>query len=200
MFTSIDIFMRMRFTGFRQMCEAEEQEDQGDFQKSNMDKVLARDLNILPGNNDDKMDMVAPGGAVEFKGEQLKRLNQLLGFDGPDTAMKLVRVINRNDYGVQLEDITGGCDKDMLNKGQDSVRFGDRFFPHAPCSPTHGQKFWVSAKDWDYLRMPLPPGGGGAGGGLGGPPGGGLGGPPMGGPPPGGPPPPPGGGGPPPPV
>jgi hypothetical protein len=175
---------QMRFNGFRQLCE--------EFEKSNMDRVLARDLNIIPNNNDDKMDTISPGNAIEFKGHHLKRLNKLIGIDGPDTAMKMVRPIHANKFGVQIEDITGGCDKDGLNTGREYGRFSDQPFPHAPCSPTNGQKWWISAKDWDNIRMPLPPGGG-QGGGMGGP-GGGLGGPGMGGPPA------PGGGSPPPPA
>lgn len=168
----------MRFKGFRTICEA-------DFEKSDMDKVLARDFNIIPKNNDQKTDTFSAGGAIEFKGGRLQKLNKLFGInDAPDTAMKLIRVINQNDYGVQLEDITGACDQNLLNKGRETGRFADRPFPHAACSPTNGQKFWVSAKDWDNIRMPLPSNSAGGMGGM----------PPMGGPPPGGagaPPPPP---------
>lgn len=185
----------MRFTGFKQLCES-------DFEKSNMTKILARDLNIVPGSNDKSMDSISPGSAIEFKGGHLKSLNKLLGIEDHDVAMKLIRVINRNDYGVQIEDVSGACDNQGLNTGRGIGRFADRPFPHMPCSPTNGQKWWVSAKDWDHIQMPLPPGGGAAGGG--GPPMGGMGGPPMGGPPMGGPPPggPPGAGGaaPPPPI
>ena len=156
------------------MCEA-------DFQKSNMDGVLARDLNIVP-SSDDQSDMISPGSAIQFKGHHLKRLNRLIGIKGEDVAMKLIRVVQRNKYGVQIEDVTGSCDKDGLNQGRDLGPFSDRPFPHAPCSPTNGRSWWISARDWDNIRMPLPPGqqnagggpmGGGLGG-MGGPPGGGL--------------------------
>jgi hypothetical protein len=175
--------MELRFTGFKRLVE-----DDVEFEKSNMDKVLARDLNIVPGDNDKKMDMIAPGGAIEFSGSKLKRLSELLGFKD-DTAMKMISVVRRNEYGVQLKDVTGGCDGKLLNKGREGGRFDGKPFPHAPCSPTDGQIWWISAKDWDYIRMPLPPGGGAGGAPPGGPPG----------PPPGGGAPPPGGGGPPPP-
>jgi hypothetical protein len=159
----------MRFTGFRYLCEA-------DFEKSNMDGVLARDLNIVPHDNDTKMDMVSPGAAIQFKGKQLKALNKLLGIDGEDVAIKMIHVVRRNDYGVQIQDITGGCDNKGLNTGRDYGPFADQPFPHAPCSPTNGKVWWISAKDWDNIRMPLPPGSGQQGGGSLGGPGGGLGG------------------------
>lgn len=166
-----------RFVGFRRLCE--------DFEKSSMNSILARDLNIVPGDNDTKMDMISPGNAIQLKGNGLKGLNKLIGIED-DVAMKLIRVINRNNYGIQIEDVTGGCDKEGLNTGRDYGWFSGQPFPHAPCSPTNGKKWWISAKDWDNIRMPLPPGQQqqGGGGGLGGPPmggGGGLGGPPMGG-------------------
>ncbi len=204
----------MRFTGFRRLCEQDgtmppAPQDPGqskpkpkhDFEKSNMDGVLARDLNIVPKSNDGPMDMIAPGSGIEFKGKHLKRLNDLLGIEGHDVAMKLIRVLQRNDYGVQIEDVSGGCDSQGLNTGREYGPLAGRPFPHMACSPTNGHKWWISAKDWDNIRMPLPPGGGGGAGGpggMGGPPGGGMGGG-------GGPPPPPGagepapGGGPPPP-
>ncbi len=185
----------MRFTGFRQLCEEGE-----DFKKSNMDGVLARDLNVVPFSNDKAMDMISPGSAIQFttnkdpKKNTLLKLNKLLGIEGEDVAMKLIRVVQRNKYGVQVEDITGSCDKDGLNQGRGIGPYGDRPFPHMPCSPTSGRTWWISAADWDNIRMPLPPGQGGAGGGgaggPGGPMGGGLGGPAGGGAPP---PPPPGG-------
>lgn len=183
--------MPMRFTGFRILCEAPEPPKKG-FEKSNMDGVLARDLNIVPGSNDKAMDMVSPGSTIQFKGNKLKSLNKIIGIDGDDVALKLIRVVKQNKFGVQIEDITGACDKDGLNTGREFGRFSDRPFPHAPCSPTSGKKWWISGKDWDNIRMPSAGaaggggGMGGAGGGMGGPPGGGMGGPPM--------PPPPGGG------
>lgn len=187
--------MKLRFTGFRKLCEQ-------DFKSSNMDGVLARDLNITPEKNDGTTDVVSPGSAIQFKGHQLKSLNKLLGIDGEDVAVKLINVLKRNKYGVQIQDITGGCDRDGLNTGREYGHFSDRPFPNAPCSPTNGRTWWISAKDWDNIRMPLPPGqGGGAGGGPmgGGPPMGGMGGgPPAGGAPPAGPAPSPGGGPPPP--
>ena len=129
---------RSRFTGFRTMCE-------GDFQKSNMDGVLARDFNVVPQINDKAMDMISPGSGIEFKGKHLERLNKLIGIKGVDTAQKLMRVIERNDYGVRIEDISGGCDDKGLSTGMKFGRFSDRPFPHMPCSPTNGQKWWISA-------------------------------------------------------
>lgn len=162
----------MRFTGFRLLCEK--------FEKSNMDGVLARDLNIIPGDNDTKMDLASPGAAIQFHGKKLKGLNKLLGIHGEDNAIKMIKVINRNKFGVQIEDVTGGCDKDNLNIGREYGHFSDRPFPHAACSPTNGKKWWISAKDWDNIRMPLPPGQQGGNGGMSPPMGGGM---PMGGPP-----------------
>lgn len=194
---------QLRFTGFRKLCEeAADYQDQeknlghtgkGDFQKSNMDGVKARQLNIIPGKND-YADMLA-GGNIDLTGDKLKKFNKMMGFED-DAAMKKLRIIKRNDYGVQVEDVTGACDNQGLNQGRDGPgTFASRPNVHAPCSPTNGRKWWISAKDWDFVRMPLPPGGGAAGGGGGmgmpggGPPGGGA-------PPPGGggaaPPPPPG--------
>lgn len=119
---------QLRFTGFRKLCEdatdyQDEEKDlgntgKGDFQKSNMDGVLAHDLNIIPGNNDDKMDM-AMGATVSLSGHGLKQFNKLMGFDDEHSSMKLIRVIQRNKYGVQIEDISGKCDKDGLNQGRD---------------------------------------------------------------------------------
>lgn len=171
-----------------------------DFEKSNVTGVLARDLNIVPGSNDEAMDMPSPGGAIQFttnkdpKKNTLLKLNKLLGIEGEDVAMKSIRIIRRNKYGVQIQDVTGSCDKDGLNQGRGLGPYSDRPFPHMPCSPTSGRTWWISAADWDNIWMPLPPGqggAGGAGGGMGGP-GGGLGGPAGGG---AAPPPPPGGAG-----
>lgn len=163
---------RLSFKGFKKFCEqgsipppdGEPGKGKSDFEKSNMDGIFARDLNIVPGSNDKAMDMVSPGSAIEFKGHKLKNLNSMLGIEGADTAIKTIRVVRRNEYGVQIEDVTGGCDKQGLNTGPDSGRFAGQPFPHAACSPTHGQKWWISAKDWDSIRMPLPSGGGAAGG------------------------------------
>lgn len=139
---------QMNFTGFKMMCER-------DFEKSNMDGILARDFNVVPNDNDKRTDTISPGGAISFHGHKLKALNKTIGLED-DTAMKLVRVVYKNKNGVQIEDVTGGCDKDGLNVGRGLGRFSDRPFPHAACSPTSGQKWWISAKDWDNIRMPLP--------------------------------------------
>lgn len=163
----------MRFTGFRKLLEQgsiPDKEDEGDFKKSNMDGVLARDLNIVPQDNDTKMDMASPGAGVQFKGHHLKRLNKLMGIEGDDVAMKLINVLQRNKYGVQIQDITGGCDKDGLNTGREYGPYAGRPFPHAACSPTNGRTWWISAADWDNIRMPLPSGGGAGGGAPGGSP------------------------------
>lgn len=167
-----------RFTGFKKMYEdATDYQDQekdlgktgkGDFQKSNMDGVLAHDLNIIPGNNDDKMDMIM-GATVSLSGHGLKKFNKLMGFDDNST-MKTIRVVQRNKYGVQIEDVSGKCDSNLLNQGRDGPgTFASRPNVHAPCSPTSGRKWWISAKDWDFVRMHIPAGGGG--GGMGGMPG-----------------------------
>lgn len=161
--------MKLRFTGFKQMCEQ-------DFKKSNMDGVLARDLNITPEENNKTADVTSPGGAIQFKGNKLKALNKLIGLEGDDVALKLIQVVNRNKFGVQIKDITGACNQQGLNIGRDSGPYANRPFPNAPCSPTHDKTWWISAKDWDSIRMPLPSGGGQAGGGMGGGLGGGMGG------------------------
>lgn len=182
----------LRFTGFKSLCEdATDYQDQeknigtskkGDFQKSNMDGVLAHDLNIIPGNNDQTMDMIM-GANVNFSGHGLKQLNKVLGM-GDNSSPKMIRVKQRNQYGVQIEDITGKCDKNMLNTGRDGPgTFASRPNINMPCSPTSGKTWWISAKDWDFLRMHIPSGAG-ASGGMGGMPGGG--GPPTVGAPPGG--------------
>jgi lysophospholipase L1-like esterase len=48
--------------------------------------------------------------------------------------------------------------------------YAGRPFPHAACSPTNGRTWWISAADWDNIRMPLPSGGGAGGGAPGGSP------------------------------
>lgn len=169
----------LRFKGFRKLCEdATDYQSQekdlgksgkGDFQKSNMDGVMAHDLNIVPGNNDDKMDTVM-GASVSLSGHGLKQFNKLMGFED-NASMKLIRVKQRNQYGVQIEDISGKCDSNMLNMGRDGPgTFASRPNVHTPCSPTSGRSWWISAKDWDFLRMHIPSGGGAAGGGMGGAP------------------------------
>lgn len=180
----------MRFTGFKSLCEdATDYQDQeksvgktgkGDFQKSNMDGVYAHDLNIIPGKNDDKMDTVM-GATVTLNGHGLKQFNKMMGFED-NASMKLLRVLKRNQFGVQIEDVSGKCDGESLNTGRDGPgTFGSRPNVHTPCSPTSGRKWWISAKDWDFVRMHIPSGGGGAGGMGGGMPMGGGAPPPTGG-------------------
>jgi hypothetical protein len=114
-----------------------------------MDGVLARTLNIIPGN--DTMDMIA-GANVSLSGHGLKKLNNLMGFKD-DASTKTFRVLQRNKFGVQIEDVTGKCDQDLLNQGREGPgTFASRPNVYAPCSPTSGQKWWVSAKDWDFVR------------------------------------------------